>query len=414
MKVQNFLVFSALFICFLFNAPECKATHLAGAEITYEWISGSTYRINYRMYRDCSGITEPSTVSVCYRDACNTFSGTITLSKAPAPNGLEVGTGCPGFNSTCTGGSNPGYREWLYTNTVTLPSQCIYWTFSASINARNPFINNVGGPPNGGNPGAQNLYVETTFDNLAAQGNSSPYFTVKPINYMCINSPYSFNNGAVDPNGDSLSFELIMPLGGGGSCNLSTTPTPLLFNTSASPPHNLINNPIQTNNSFSLNANTGQMTFTPSAIQIGVITVLVREWRNGQQIGSVIRDMQYIVMQCTSVPPTMETDTMSFGGVQMVNGQVQGCADEPLSFCFDVGSTSNQAVLVVSSNNATVAPGSTITYTGQGTDSVRGCFNWIPSMADTGLNILTVTVKDSNCVPPGIILQQTFTIPLYI
>ncbi len=383
---------------------EASASHMAGAEITYEWITGSTYRINYRLFRDCSGITEPSTVSVCYRDQCNTFSGTVILSKAPAPNGLEVGTGCPGFNSTCNGGSNPGYREWLYTNTVTLPSQCNWWTFSASINARNGADNLAGAA-------GQNLYVETTFDNLAAQGNSSPYFTVKPINYMCINSPYSYNNGAVDPNGDSLSFELIQPLGGGTTCNFGTTPTSIGF---SSPIYNLTNNPIGTGNTFNLDPSTGQMTFTPNAIQTSVVTLLVREWRNGVQIGTIMRDMQYVVMQCTSVPPTLATDTFSLGNVHLINGQVQGCANEPLSFCFDVGSTSNQAVLVVSSNNSTVAPGSNITYTGQGTDSVRGCFSWTPSMLDTGLNILTITVKDSNCVPPGIILQQTFTIPLYI
>jgi gliding motility-associated-like protein len=48
------------------------------------------------------------------------------------------------------------------------------------------------------------------------------------------------------------------------------------------------------------------------------------------------------------------------------------------------------------------------------TDTVRGCFNWVPSLSDTGLAIFTITVKDSSCVPPGIILQQTFTIPIYI
>ena len=394
----------AIAVFFAALAPtDSRASHAAGAEITYEWISGSTYRINYRLYRDCAGIAEPNTVTVCYFPTCGGPTANLVLQKAPSPNGTVVGTGCPGYGSTCDTGSNPGYREWLYTNTVTLPSQCNYWKFFATISARNGSDNLVG---------QGLLYVETTFDNLAAQGNSSPYFTVKPINYMCVNSPYSYNNGAIDPNGDSLSFEIIQPLGGGTCVSPNGGGTPIPFSSTI---YNLIDNPIATGNTFYISPTTGQMTFTPNLEQVGVITVLVREWRNGQQIGTIMRDMQYIVENCVSVPPNLNPDPLSLsGGAQMVNGEVQGCALEPMSFCFDILSTNPAAVLVASSNNSTVAPGSTITYTGTGTDSVRGCFSWVPALSDTGLSIITITVKDSNCAPPGIILQQTFTIPVYI
>ncbi|RYZ48681.1 MAG: hypothetical protein EOP49_18030, partial [Sphingobacteriales bacterium] len=407
MRHKLLFLVSVTFILLSAFSTKVQASHMAGAEITYEWISGSTYKIIYRLYRDCSGIAEPTSVSCCYYATCGGPAYTVTLNKAPGLNGQEVTTGCPGYNSTCSSpaGPNPGYREWRYENTVTLPTQCNYWKFFVSINARNPAITNLN------NPGGNNLYVETTFDNQAAQGNSSPYFTVKPINFMCVNSNYTYNNGAVDPNGDSLSYELVMPLGGQPSCSPGAAGTAMSF---SSPNFNLTNNPISTNNTYTLSAATGSMNFTPDQTQTGVIALLVREWRNGVQIGSIMRDMQYVVMNCSSVPPNLATDSTSLTGVQLINGQVQGCANQPFNFCFDISSTFTNAVLVASSNNGTIAPGSTITYTGQTTDSVEGCFSWIPSSADTGLRVLSITVKDSTCNPPGIILSQTFTIPLYV
>lgn len=407
-KIHLILVFATLML-FAFSS-DVKASHSAGAEITYEWISGATYKIVYKFYRDCSGIAEPNTVDCCYYASCGGPVYTVVLNKAPAPNGLEVGTGCPGFNSTCSGGSNPGYREWVYTNIVTLPSQCNYWKFYASISARNPSITNLQ------TAGNYNLYVETTFDNQAAQGNSSPYFTVKPVNYMCVNTPYTFNNGAVDPNGDSLSYEVIQPLTQSGICTNPSGASPVPYNQPGGNPNffNIINNPISTNNTFTINAATGQMSFTPNTTQIGVITILVREWRNGVQIGTIMRDMQYIVLNCANTPPGLSTDSASLSGVQYVNGQVQGCANEPLSFCYDITSSTANAILVASDNHALIAPGSNVVYTGQGTNAVKGCFSWTPALADTGLNVLAITVKDSTCLPPGIIFQQTFTIPIYV
>ena len=53
-----------------------------------------------------------------------------------------------------------------------------------------------------------------------------------------------------------------------------------------------------------------------------------------------------------------------------------------------------------------------MTYSGIGTDSIVGCFNWTPTLADTGLHIITITATDSTCAPPGILISQTFTMAL--
>lgn len=414
-KRYLFFIFGLIFL--LGVNQQARATHAAGGELIYEWISDSTYRFYFKFYRDCGGITEPTTVDLCYFSSCNSNSYTSVLSKVTGTlpgggtNGQEVSTGCPGYSSTCSGGaaSNPGYREWWYTNVITLPLKCNFWKFYVAINARNTNITNLD------NPGNQTLHIECTLNNLAAQGNSSPYFTVKPIPFMCVNTPYTYNNGASDPNNDSLVFSMIQPLNSAGIGCQANPPINAIAWAPGTPAYNVTSNPLQTNNSFTMNTQIGQLYFTPSITQTAAITVLVQEYRNGVLIGSVMRDIQVVVLNCSSTPPSQSTDTTSFSGAQLgPTGNVEGCAFQQMSFCTWLTSTDDSAVIVATSNSNTVAPGSTITFSGLTTDSVQACFTWTPQLADTGLRILTFTVKDSTCKPPGILLSQTFSVPLFI
>ena len=391
-----------------------KASHCAGGELLYTWISDSTYKITLKFYRDCTGIPEPTSVTCYCVNTCvpvsSTSCFTVSLNKVTnIPNGQEVSTGCPGYPSTCNGGTFPGYKEWIYENTVTLPSRCNQWKFYISEGARNSAITNLY------QPATQNMYVEAMLNNQYAQGNSSPYFTVKPVPYLCVNNPYNYNNGAVDPNNDSMSFSIIQPKTSPGACNVLAG-SDITFTNTTSPPviYNLTNNPLSSNNTFTISPTTGQISFTPNIQQVAVVSVLVKEWRNGIQIGSVMRDMQIIVKSCNIPPPSFTLDTITIVGGSWNNGRIEGCGGHTISFCFDAKSSNSNAILVVTSNNNITTPGSTLTTSHPFTDSVRTCFNWSPSLIDTGLRILTFTIKDSTCTPPGIPVSQTFIVPIYI
>lgn len=396
---------------FLYTPNKSYATHAAGGEIAYQWVSDSTYRVFFKFYRDCSGAAEPANIPLCYRNTCNGQGGTITLTKITklpdsTLNGSPVTLGCPGTGTKCTNTTSavPGYREWWYANTVTLPSRCNFWRFSVAISNRNTSINLV-------NAASTVFYAEATLNNLVAQGNSSPYFSVKPVPSICINQPYTYNNGGVDPNSDSLSFELVMPQQTNGSCPPTTSN--LTFAT-GSPTYNLTTNPLQTNNSFGINVATGQLTFTPTLTGASTLTVRIKEYRNGVQIGTVMRDIQVQVINCSVTAPIVNTVSSTITGGTYVNGRVEACAGVPLGFCFDLKSTDTAAIIVASDNSASATPGSSVSYVGQRTDSVRGCFSWVPGTLDTGLRIFSVTAKDSTCVSPGVIVAQTFVLPIYI
>jgi len=392
------------------------ATHAAGGEITYQWISGSTYKVNFIFYRDCAGTTEPATVVLGYANNCTGFCSTMTLNKAAttsagALNGTEVSIGCPNSQSTCVSTTSviPGYREWVYTGNVTLPTQCAEWRFFTCTNARNNAINNLV------TPGSQTLYVEATLNNLAAQGNSSPFFANKPTPYVCTSTPLNYSNVAIDPNNDSLVYDIIQPRTASAAvATCPTTPSPISFSSTI---YNLTSNPLDCNNSFTFNPTNGQMSFTATNQQVAALTVRVREYRNGVLIGSIIRDIQVIVKNCinTISIPNFRLDTASITGGSWVGNRIENCGGNPFTFCISSKTTTPNAKIVISSNNAISAPGSSVSYTGQWTDSVRACFTWTPSALDTGLKAISFTIKDSTCTTPNTIpIIQTYIIPVYI
>lgn len=402
------LVFVAVLSITMLPSKEAKASHAAGGEIIYEWIADSTYRVFFKFYRDCTGIPEPTSETLCITDSCNSFTSNVTMNKwtgtlpGGGTNGDPVSAGCSAFPNKCQNPSSalPGYREWWYSAVIQLPSRCTKWRFSVGISARNTSLNIGGG----------NLYIETTFNNTAFQGNSSPYFSIKPIPYVCVNTPYSYNNGAIDPNGDSLVTDVVNPLQA-GSCG----PGIIIPFNAATPALSIPGNPFQTNNTFAVNGATGQMTFTAGTVGAHTLSCRVREYRNGVLIGYIMRDVQVQVLSCSTTPSVLTVNPTSIsGGALGVGNRVEGCINQNLSFNFAMTSTDTGAILTAEDNSFFSIPASTITYSNLRTDSVVGTFSWTPGPTDIGLKNLIVTIKDSTCRPPGIMLYYPTTIPIYI
>lgn len=408
---------SALFVAVIalsavFSSNEAQASHAAGAELIYTHITGRTYQVFFKFYRDCTGAGAPTSAQLCIYNTCTQTRQTETMNRWTGTlppdgrsNGSPVSAGCSNYKTTCDGGSLPGYHEWWYVAIVQLPLKCNYYKMSASVNARNP-QNNI-------TPGT--LYVETVFNTSNTHDNSSPYYSVKPIPYVCLNRPFTYNNGAIDPDGDSLSNTMINPM---NHADCSTTPqnAPIVTLT---PPINFNTNPLQTNNSFVLNNQTGQMSFSAGQLGASTITMKTDEYRvdtnnNASYLGYVMRDVQVQVLTCNPIPPSLDTIGGSITSGRFFNGEVIGCIGENLQFCFEVKSTDTAAILVAEDNLSAAIPAATITYTNLKTDSIRGCFSWTPGASDVGPHNFLVLVKDSTCKPPGILLSYAMPINLRI
>ncbi len=105
------------------------ATHLMGGEIELICINSTTnpptYRIRVRIYRDCSGISQPSTVTVRYQSSSRNVNQTITLNRTSITDFTPL---CSGQQSRCANSSSPniGCKEHVYESANTKPGRILF------------------------------------------------------------------------------------------------------------------------------------------------------------------------------------------------------------------------------------------------------------------------------------------------
>ena len=376
--VNSKSIFFSFFISFLFLIGKLSASHAVGADIYYECIGNNQYRIYLNFYRDCAGVSAPTSASVSISSVSCGRNLSLNLARQSFS---EVPALCPNQQnqSRCRGGSLPGIQQHIYSGVVTLPAQCNDWRISYDLCCRNSSVTNLVGPGN------QDLYIEALLNNTNGLCNNSPIFTTLPVPYLCAGQQYFYNHGAVDIDGDSLVYKFINPQRNPNS----NIPYISGFN---------INNPMRTIGQFQFSTTTGQMTFTPSQVQNAVVTVLVEEYRNGLRIGSTMRDIQVVVLNCNNSPPISSPIT-NISGATLVGAnafEANVCSGTPL--CFDITSsdTDPNQLLNMTWNNS--IPGASFVVAGQ---PPVGRFCWTPTTADIGLNSFVVEVADNACPIPG-------------
>ncbi len=383
----------------------CKkgyASHAAGGELLYEHVSGNTYKFIFKFYRDCSGSNAPNSVRLCYMNTCNVTSpNSRTLQQVSGP--VLVGGDCPDIVSNCTTPNGlPSYEEYIYERNVTLSETCNSWRFYVNIATRNPmnFLisnNNV------------NLYVETSFNNTISNQDDSPIFNRLPVPYCCINTPFNYDNGATDADGDSLVYESIMPREHASTFFCSSAPPILCTYPVLVPPLNFTTNPIPCNNTFSVNPATGLLSMIPSQLGKGAIAIKVSQYRNGQLLGYIVRDIQTIVLTCNISSPLVTVDTNSLINSSAQNDTVTACAGSSFSFCFTTQTNDTTSVLSLQSNVSNFSSPVSLVHTNLYSDSVTSCFNWTSNVTDTGWHFLNVLIIDSICRPIGVLSTDSLT-----
>ena len=365
---------------------KANATHAAGADLTYRCLGGLVYEIEATFYRDCGGSSEPGNVTISYKSATCGFARSVLANKVLVNNGMEITLPCVTAPSTCNGGVSTGVRKWVYRTTVTLPSACTDWVFSYRVCCRNCTITTIQSPC------ATNseIYVEAKLNNLAAPGNSSPEFNNMPVAFVCLGQNFNYNQGVSDVDGDSLAYELITPK------TSATTEVAWLAPASTQ-------SPLASSSPFTINALTGDINFTPSSMQIGILAIRVNEFRNGQLIGSTIRDMQVYTQNCfNSIPvATGINGTSSYSANTCAGQQV----------CFTVSAQDVDSTQHISFSVYNPIPGSVITQTAGSLPSIQFC--WTPTEAQISRlpYIFTLTIYDDACPVNGV---QTFSYSVFV
>ncbi|MEM9920463.1 MAG: gliding motility-associated C-terminal domain-containing protein [Bacteroidota bacterium] len=142
------------------------------------------------------------------------------------------------------------------------------------------------------------FHLETTVTlfNPQFEGfNSSPRLFLPPTDIACLNQPFVHNPTAFDPDGDSLAYRLIVPM--------QAINTPIV---GYSFPDQVSPDPVE--NQIFFSELTGEFRWdSPQRLGEYNIAMYIIEYRNGNPIDTMIRDMQILVEDCENMPPEIET-----------------------------------------------------------------------------------------------------------
>ncbi len=254
------------------------ATHARGGEITYEHVSGLTYRFKITT---CTKTTAAG--AQADRDELYITFGDGDGDTIPRTLIASI----PGFAD---------YQENTYTGLHTFVTAGTYIIRTEDPN-RNADILNI---YPGGSPSSDQVVFALKSELIinpflgASGANNSVQFDDCPCPAVaCVNYKYCYNPQATDPDGDSLSYELVAPLGENGQ--------DLLIPTAYTFPNNYGNG----GGTMSINQTTGTMCWDKPVMQGNFnFTIKITEWRNGFEVGYVYRDIQLTVENnCSNIPP---------------------------------------------------------------------------------------------------------------
>lgn len=268
---------TGLFVLSLGCYFSANATHLRAGEITVK-------RVN------CSSYTYDITVTVYTNTGSPVrFGGTGEKIDFGDGTSFEVGEQ-PNVDRPDLG---PNIGTSGYTKRHTFPGPGLY-----TISWREP--NRNAGVLNMTNSVTTEFYIETQVNIEPYLGcNNSPVLLVPPIDQGCTGVKFEHNPGAYDPDGDSLSYELVTPFSDRDETVIGYKPPndPSFYGGLDYQHANEAGNNPPT---FNINSTTGLITWdAPGAVGEYNIAFIVREWRKvggiWVKMGFVRRDMQIII-----------------------------------------------------------------------------------------------------------------------
>jgi hypothetical protein len=278
MKFYTKLIVFSLVL--LLSSQLAKATHYRAGEIVYRQIAELRYEVTVITYTTANSPADKPFID-------QFFWGDGTIDTIYRINGPLNG----GFPSGEVVGNDiqKNVYRGIHTYPGVPPPPTRYYVIGALDPNRIDGINNI---DNGNSVNVQ-FYVEDTIKfptDLANIGfNNSPILLNPPIDYANVNDTFYHNPAAYDPDGDSLDFRLMVPL------QAQSTNVPVYTYPDQWCP---------TNDAFVINRFTGEIIWAvPCQQGIFNIAILITEFRNGVIVGTMIRDMQIIVLSVPNDPP---------------------------------------------------------------------------------------------------------------
>lgn len=304
---------SIFLICYLIT-HQIAATHIVGGVIYYQYLGGNQYKLIFEIYKDCSpsvkigfdGECDPRTDPTCQLPLFyySVFKGNNNENIANYPQGqdnnglllLRSENIRPIIVNPCLTTDNTCVVKGTYETTITLPTNSDGYTIQYQRCCRNNGISNIQNQP--GTNDKPGITLRTYIPPLNSYKNNSAQFKSFPPIFICAGQRFYFDHSATDADGDVLRYSLTTPLQG-----LSTNrPYDEVQSLNAPPiawtsPYNL-SNIMGGTPPMEIDSITGLLTCFPPSAGRFVVSVQIKEIRNGVVIDSFARDFQYNVRDC--------------------------------------------------------------------------------------------------------------------
>lgn len=373
------------------------ADHVLGGELLYKHLSGDNYKITLVVYGECSGGSfnhlknaEPRIEILNEEGALN-----LLVLQEEVSNRKEVTNVCPrdSNKTSCKtpSGTIPGTTRFIYSRITQLPPSATWrilfdGRMDNSGKTQSGYTNLISNITNNSGFGYF-MYLQATLNNLHAP-NSSPEYSVAPTPFYCVNTPHQYNQGVIDKDNDILRFNLIPPLDLNAIATHYVSPYSFTY-------------PFATQSgSLFYDSITGQMSFTPAKIEVSLIVNEVREYRNGELVGSSMRAMTFFIRNdCNNQAPSGDIDPSSVVGGELYNNTLNLC-DGQQTVSFQIPVTDNNAdnINVVLTN---LPQGANVTVKGNGSKNPVIEFSWDMSNTAAGTYTFFANYNDEACPIPG-------------
>jgi hypothetical protein len=414
---------------------ESKADHLSGGEISYKCATiDGIYEVTLIVYRGCDETTalcanfdckalinirgiDPS----CKNSVTNSMDKKLDLfSIRDVDDNISL---CPDSKNTCTdlntiapGTYASGFERYEFKGLVDLRATSGF--LASCCNVLISYKNCCRSYDVYKEDDRLPFYIEATLNRcLQTPCNNSPVLNNDPIPVFCTNEGFIYNMGAVDPDGDSLSYRFAQIL--------TDSVTPVIYKDSYT-----FDKPMpwtgQYNqvfpNGINCNPVNGDIMFTPSSPLgtnfRGAFGVQIKQWRkiNGvtKVIGITQRDVEMTITgNCLpNNPPILQTDTQH--AKLQTSWQVAAFSQ----FCFTVTAKDTidlEDITYLSWDKSLAQYGATFsptykqadrTLNGPREDSYQFCWSPNPIYVRSQPYYFTITAKDKQCPNIGRVIKS--------
>ncbi len=321
------------------------ASHFNGGDVEYECIGPRTWKVRLTLFRECTGaaalcgsmnctqsmIAAPNTTlnpaGCAATPSYVNFSVNLVKVEDIGKSSIEIcgntaKNTCTNLGQVTAGPYNPSVERYIFEGTLNLsaPSlnntNCIYWDIYWTVCCRTVNVLNLA------NSSSQDMRIGATINIMNrsqnACKNNSPILKNEPVFAICSGQEYNINMGAIDQDGDSLTYEITPAMQSNGNPVIYKAPGsanyPFPLNSNRAPHTNY---PQPNGPYVILDSSSGDISFNAHNGTVGTIlgnmNVRIKQWSNDANgnpllVGITNRDMQMYVINCpTNNSPRIHT-----------------------------------------------------------------------------------------------------------